>query len=62
MSVKPIETPDYIPSYDEMRSMSRKLSMYFSRQAGWMDGKSHFMHGMQKKSLDKKRSARNSSR
>ena len=61
MSVKPIQTPDYIPTYQDMRAMSRKLSIYFARQSGWMDGKSFFMHGYRKKSLDRKATARNSS-
>jgi hypothetical protein len=51
MSVQSIQTPDYIPSYEDMRVMSRKLSLYFAKQNGWVDGKTFFMHGFKKKHL-----------
>lgn len=51
MSVRCIQTPDYIPSYEDMRAMSRKLSLYFAKQNGWVDGKTFFMHGFKKKHL-----------
>lgn len=44
-SVKPIETPDYIPTYQESRAMSRKLSEFFIRRGLWIHGTEYFMHG-----------------
>ena len=47
-SVKPIETPDYIPTYQESRTMSRKLSEFFIKRGLWINGTEYFMHGTPK--------------
>lgn len=48
-SVKPVETPDYIPTYQESRAMSRRLTDFFVRRGLWIHGTEYFMYGSKAK-------------
>jgi len=49
----PIDVPDNIPTYQQARQMSRKLTSYFIKKGGWINGRDFFMQGFKKKSLDR---------